>query len=64
MRVYRIAAVVLLTCLAATAAVAEERTVVFVHGLASDARTWDAAVARLTPLLAIRPYQPTLDWRQ
>jgi pimeloyl-ACP methyl ester carboxylesterase len=53
----------LVSVLTASVALAEDRSVVFVHGLASDGSTWDGAVARLTPRLAMRPYQPTLDWR-
>jgi pimeloyl-ACP methyl ester carboxylesterase len=42
---------------------AEDRPTVFVHGLASNSHTWDQAVSRLTPLLAMQPFQVDLDWR-
>jgi pimeloyl-ACP methyl ester carboxylesterase len=42
---------------------AEDRPTVFIHGLASSSQTWDQAVSRLTPLLAIQPFQVDLDWR-
>ena len=42
---------------------AEDRPTVFIHGLASNSHTWDQAVSRLTPLLAMQPFQVDLDWR-
>jgi pimeloyl-ACP methyl ester carboxylesterase len=42
---------------------AEDRPTVFIHGLASNSHTWDQAVSRLTPLLAMQPFQADLDWR-
>ena len=56
---------VALICLVVTpfAASAEDRPVVFIHGLASNSHTWDHAVSTLTPLLAIQPFKVDLDWR-
>ena len=48
---------------APSVASAEDQPAVFIHGLGSDSHTWDQAVSRLTPLLAIQPYQVDLDWR-
>jgi hypothetical protein len=48
---------------APSVASAEDEPVVFIHGLASSSHTWDPAVSRLTPLLAIQPNQVDLDWR-
>jgi hypothetical protein len=42
---------------------AEDRPTVFIHGLGSNSHTWDQAVSRLTPLLAMQPFQVDLDWR-
>jgi pimeloyl-ACP methyl ester carboxylesterase len=42
---------------------AQERTTVFVHGLASSSATWDAAVATLRQELAINPLQADLNWQ-
>ena len=44
-------------------AAAQDRDTVFLHGLRSDPSQWNAAVGHLAPQLAIRPYQPALDWR-
>jgi pimeloyl-ACP methyl ester carboxylesterase len=44
-------------------AAAEDRPTVFIHGLSSNSHTWDQAVSRLTPLLAMQPFQVDLDWR-
>jgi pimeloyl-ACP methyl ester carboxylesterase len=44
-------------------ATAQDQPAVFIHGLGSNSHTWDQAVSRLTPLLAIQPYQVDLDWR-
>jgi pimeloyl-ACP methyl ester carboxylesterase len=40
---------------------AQDRSVVFLHGLFADSRTWDAAAARLQGQLALQPYVPTTD---
>lgn len=48
---------------ASTVAFAQERTTVFVHGLASDGGTWDSAVSTLQPQLAIRPLTVNLNWQ-
>ena len=48
---------------APSVASAEDQPAVFIHGLGSDSHTWDQAVSRLTPFLAIQPYQVDLDWR-
>jgi hypothetical protein len=48
---------------AASPAAAQDRPAVFIHGLASNSHTWDQAVSRLTPLLAMQPFQVDLDWR-
>jgi pimeloyl-ACP methyl ester carboxylesterase len=48
---------------ASSVASAQDRPTVFIHGLASNSRTWDPVVGRLTPLLAIQPFQVDLDWR-
>jgi pimeloyl-ACP methyl ester carboxylesterase len=47
----------------ASTAAADDRAVVFIHGLGSSSHTWDEAVSRLTPQLAIQPVQPDLEWR-
>jgi len=41
---------------------AQDRPVVFVHGLASSGTTWEGAAARLSAVLAIQPYRPDLVW--
>jgi pimeloyl-ACP methyl ester carboxylesterase len=46
----------------AAGAAAQEKTTVFIHGLGSSPDTWDAAVDRLAPVLAIRPLKADLDW--
>lgn len=43
---------------------AQERSVVFVHGFASSASTWDGAAARLQQRLAIAASVPSLPWNQ
>jgi hypothetical protein len=48
---------------AVSPAAAQDRPAVFIHGLASNSHTWDQAVSRLTPLLAMQPFQVDLDWR-
>jgi pimeloyl-ACP methyl ester carboxylesterase len=47
----------------AAGAHAQDRPVVFVHGLGSNPATWDAAVSVLTPQLAIAPLQASLQWQ-
>ena len=49
--------------MAPSVASAQDRPTVFIHGLASNSQTWDPVVSRLTPLLAIQPFQVDLDWR-
>ena len=41
---------------------AQDRPVVFVHGLASSGATWEGAANRLSAGLAIQPYRPDLVW--
>jgi len=41
---------------------AQDRPVVFVHGLASSGATWEGAANRLSAGLAIQPYCPDLVW--
>ena len=60
---HRIAPLIVFAWLAAAGASADDRPTVFVHGFGSSARTWDAAVSRLTPQLAIQPFQTDLEWR-
>jgi len=56
---------VVLACLlgAAAGAAAQDRPVVFIHGLASSPATWEGAAGRLQQKLAIAPVRPTVDWR-
>jgi pimeloyl-ACP methyl ester carboxylesterase len=60
---HRAAALLSVALLSAAVASAADRPIVFIHGLASSSQTWDAAVSRLTPPLAIKPVQANLDWR-
>jgi len=55
--------VVVASSSAQSPAFAQDRPTVFIHGLASNGHTWDEAVSRLTPQLAIQPFQVDLDWR-
>jgi len=41
---------------------AQDRPVVFVHGLASSGATWEGAANRLSGSLAIQPFRPDLVW--
>lgn len=61
----RIAILPALLLLAAlpTAATAQDRPVVMIHGLTSDASTWDATAARLQAELSATPYRWTTEWR-
>ena len=59
----RMTTMVLLQLCFAASAFAQDRAAVFIHGLASSPSSWNAAVGRLTPQLAIRPEQADLDWR-
>jgi pimeloyl-ACP methyl ester carboxylesterase len=60
---HQTATVLLFASLLACGASAEDRPTVFIHGLASSSHTWDQAVSRLTPQLAIKPFQVDLNWR-
>ena len=60
---HTIAATLFVVSLATPCTFADDRAAVFIHGLGSSGRTWDAAVSRLAPRLAITTYQPDLDWR-
>jgi pimeloyl-ACP methyl ester carboxylesterase len=42
---------------------AQEKPVVFLHGLASSTSAWSATASRLEKQLLIRPVVPALDWR-
>src|SRR5690606_13788671 len=45
------------------AAEAQERSVVFIHGLKSGPDVWEGAAGRLQQKLMMRPVRPMLDWR-
>lgn len=53
----------LVALLTSSSALAQDRPTVFIHGLTSSSQTWDQAVGRLTPRLAIQPFQVNTDWR-
>lgn len=53
-----------LSAAAPTSARAQERPVVFLHGLASSPESWAGAVNRLGPKIYIAPHSPTLDWKK
>lgn len=61
MRRYLLAGV--LALVTAAGAAAQETTTVFIHGLKSTPGTWDAAIDRLSPVLAIRPIKADLNWQ-
>ena len=63
MRLHRIMLIIAAAFLAASSASGQDRDTVFIHGLASDAGTWNGAAGRLSPQLAIRPHQTNLNWR-
>ena len=46
-----------------SAASAQDRPTIFLHGLKSDPSTWQEAAARLSQRLAIEPHRPATDWR-
>ena len=48
--------------IASSVASAQDRPVVFVHGLLSSPQTWTAAAARLQAELALTPYVPSVPW--
>jgi hypothetical protein len=52
-----------LTGLAGPAA-AQERSMVFVHGFASNGATWTNTINRLKTQLVIMPSQPSLSWKK
>ena len=58
-----LAITIVVACSAPSVASAEDPPAVFIHGLASSSHTWDQAVSRFTPLLAIQSSQVDLDWR-
>lgn len=56
--------VVAVSLLAAESAHAQDRPVVFVHGLQSSGAAWSETAQRLRNDLAIDPYLPNLAWSQ
>lgn len=58
--------VVVLALLGALAhpALAQDRPVVFLHGLKSSPEAWRGVSERLQARLRLTPYRPSLDWRQ
>ncbi len=59
-----VVAVLLLLGGAAPLWAGQDTPVVFVHGFASDQRTWQAAAARLAATLRIEPHLVELPWRE
>jgi pimeloyl-ACP methyl ester carboxylesterase len=54
---------VVIGILVAGPAGAQDRPVVFLHGLMSDASSWAAAAERLRAKASIEPHVPSLSWR-
>ena len=60
---FRCAAALLLLSASSMPCLADDRPVVFVHGLNSAGGTWAGAASRLQSTLAMRGHTPTQDWR-
>jgi hypothetical protein len=54
----------ILTLVGGTARAAQDRPVVFLHGLQSSPAAWEGAAGRLQTRLQVAPHRPTLDWQQ